>query len=71
MTRDATMNPVREIQKATHFKLTTGPSPKDPKQVSGDLYKPCSSSDPQAIEMSFQDIDTDHLMVRPVTMVTL
>ncbi|XP_066250241.1 vacuolar protein sorting-associated protein 4 [Euwallacea similis] len=66
--RDALMQPVRKVQTATHFKRITGPSPKDPNVVMDDLLIPCSPGDPDAIEMSWMEVDGDKLAEPPVTM---
>lgn len=66
--RDALMQPVRQVQTATHFKRLKGPSPKDPSVIVDDLLTPCSPGDPNAIEMSWMEIDGDKLYVPPVTM---
>lgn len=52
--RDALMQPIRKIQQATHFKQI--------QRVDGAYsWKPCSPGDEGAIEMTWQDIDTDEL----------
>lgn len=67
--RDALMQPVRLVQTATHFKRVTGPSPKDPSVIVDDLLTPCSPGDPEAIEMSWTQVESDKLYDPPVTMV--
>ncbi|KAK0092579.1 hypothetical protein PV327_003303 [Microctonus hyperodae] len=66
--RDALMQPVRLVQTATHFKRVTGPSPKDPSVIVDDLLTPCSPGDPEAIEMSWTQVESDKLYDPPVTM---
>lgn len=66
--RDALMQPVRQVQTATHFKKIRGPSPKDPSVIVDDLLTPCSPGDPNAIEMSWMAVDGDKLYEPPVTM---
>lgn len=66
--RDALMQPVRKVQTATHFKKVRGPSPKDPNVIVDDLLTPCSPGDPDAIEMSWMEVDGDKLAEPPVTM---
>eukprot|EP01110_Echinostelium_bisporum_P012428 TRINITY_DN7007_c0_g1_i1.p1 TRINITY_DN7007_c0_g1~~TRINITY_DN7007_c0_g1_i1.p1 ORF type:complete len:442 (+),score=114.15 TRINITY_DN7007_c0_g1_i1:51-1376(+) len=55
--RDALMQPVRAVQTATHFKRASGPSPVDPDTIVNDLLTPCSPGDPEAIEMSWTEVD--------------
>uniref|UniRef100_A0A7E4V508 AAA domain-containing protein n=1 Tax=Panagrellus redivivus TaxID=6233 RepID=A0A7E4V508_PANRE len=59
--RDALMQPIRKVQNATHFKRISGPSPKNPDIIVHDLLTPCSPGDPQAVPMSWLDIDSDKL----------
>ena len=52
--KDALMEPVRKIQMATHFKnISTDPNVRK--------LTPCSPGDPEAIEMSWVDIEADEL----------
>ena len=69
--RDALMQPVRQVQTATHFKKVTGPSPKDPNVIVDDLLTPCSPGDPAAIEMNWMDVPGDKLYEPPVNMVCI
>lgn len=69
--RDALMQPVRQVQTATHFKRVRGPSPKDPSVIVDDLLTPCSPGDPAAIEMNWMEVDGDKLYEPPVTMVSV
>ena len=59
--RDALMQPVRKVLSATHFKRV--PSPTDP-----DVQKwtPCSPGDPDAVEKSWSDIESDDLLEPPL-----
>ncbi|XP_046735339.1 vacuolar protein sorting-associated protein 4 [Diprion similis] len=66
--RDALMQPVRQVQTATHFKRVHGPSPKDPTIIVDDLLTPCSPGSPGAIEMTWMEVDGDKLFEPPVTM---
>ncbi|XP_011501407.1 PREDICTED: vacuolar protein sorting-associated protein 4B [Ceratosolen solmsi marchali] len=66
--RDALMQPVRQVQTATHFKKVRGPSPKDPSVIAEDLLTPCSPGDPAAIEMNWMEVPGDKLFEPPVTM---
>ena len=67
--RDALMQPVRQVQSATHFKQVRGPSPNNPDVIVDDLYTPCSPGDPAAIEMNWMNVPGDKLYEPPVTMV--
>lgn len=69
--RDALMQPVRQVQTATHFKRVRGPSPNNPEVIVDDLFTPCSPGDPAAIEMNWMDVPGDKLFEPPVTMVKL
>ncbi|KAG5321003.1 VPS4B protein, partial [Pseudoatta argentina] len=66
--RDALMQPIRQVQTATHFKRVKGPSPKDPNVIVDDLLTPCSPGDPAAIEMNWMEVDGDKLFEPSVTM---
>ncbi|XP_015509493.1 vacuolar protein sorting-associated protein 4 [Neodiprion pinetum] len=66
--RDALMQPVRQVQTATHFKKVRGPSPKDPTIIVDDLLTPCSPGSPGAIEMTWMEVEGDKLFEPPVTM---
>lgn len=68
--RDALMQPVRQVQTATHFKKVSGPSPKNPELIVDDLLTPCSPGDPDAIEMSWMEVEGEKLFEPPVTMVS-
>lgn len=67
--RDALMQPIRQVQTATHFKHVRGPSPKDPNIIMDDLLTPCSPGDPAAIEMNWMEVESDKLFEPSVTMV--
>ena len=64
------MQPVRKVHTATHFKVVSGPSPKDPTVIVDDLLTPCSPGDEGAREMTWMDVDGDKLFEPPVTMVS-
>uniref|UniRef100_A0A914V6R9 AAA+ ATPase domain-containing protein n=1 Tax=Plectus sambesii TaxID=2011161 RepID=A0A914V6R9_9BILA len=66
--RDALMQPVRQVQSATHFKRISGPSHKDPTIIDHDLLTPCSPGDPGATPMSWLDVPSDKLAEPVVTM---
>lgn len=57
--RDALMQPIRKIQQATHFKRVLVPD--------GEKWLPCLPGDDGAVEMSWQDIDTDELQEPDLT----
>lgn len=67
--RDALMQPIRQVQTATHFKRVKGPSPRDPSVIVDDLLTPCSPGDPAAIEMNWMEVDGEKLFEPSVTMV--
>ncbi|XP_023854830.1 vacuolar protein sorting-associated protein 4B [Salvelinus sp. IW2-2015] len=60
--RDALMQPVRKVQSATHFKRVQGSSWNHPNLVVDDLLTPCSPGDPDAIEMTWMDVNGEKLM---------
>nr|CAB3267645.1 vacuolar protein sorting-associated protein 4B-like [Phallusia mammillata] len=66
--RDALMEPVRKVQKATHFKRVRGPSIADPNVIVDDLLTPCSPGDPHAIEMNWLEVEGDKLLEPVVDM---
>ena len=57
LVRDATMEPVRNIQSATHFNLD-----------SEGFYTPCNPDAPDAKEITWTDLPCDKLKPRRVTM---
>lgn len=67
LVKDAIMEPVRKFKAATHFKRVSGPSSADPKVIVHDLLTPCSPGEPGAIEMSWENVTDDKLLVPPVT----
>jgi len=66
--RDALMEPVRKVQRATHFKRVRGPSLEDPNIIVDDMLTPCSPGDPKAVEMSWTEVDSTKLLEPVVTM---
>ncbi|KAJ6614903.1 AAA-domain-containing protein [Mycena sp. CBHHK59/15] len=52
--RDALMQPVRKVLSATHFKRV------------GQKWTPCSPGDPDAVEKSWTDVDSDELLEPPL-----
>ncbi len=64
MVKEALMMPVRKIQKATHFKrVSSGPSPTDPKVHCNDLWTPCAPRDADAQEISWMLLPADKITV--------
>ncbi|TDL28908.1 AAA-domain-containing protein [Rickenella mellea] len=59
--RDALMQPVRKVLSATHFKRVTAPGD-PPKQK----WTPCSPGDPEAVEKSWTEIESDELLEPPL-----
>lgn len=59
--RDALMQPVRKVLSATHFKQV-------PSLDDADVQKwtPCSPGDPDAVEKSWSDIESDDLLEPPL-----
>ncbi|KAJ6498164.1 AAA-domain-containing protein [Mycena vitilis] len=54
--RDALMQPVRKVLSATHFKRSDD----------GKKWTPCSPGDPEAVEKSWTDVDSDELLEPPL-----
>jgi len=59
--RDAMMQPVRAVQTATHFKKVSGPDRNDPNKLVHDYLTPCSPGDPDAVEMTWIDVEGSKL----------
>ncbi|KAF9527090.1 katanin p60 ATPase domain-containing protein [Crepidotus variabilis] len=60
---DALMQPIRKIMSATHFKRVPNPL----KESDGlKMWTPCSPGDPDAVEKSWQDVETDELLEPPL-----
>jgi vacuolar protein-sorting-associated protein 4 len=55
--RDALMQPVRKVLSATHFKRVGD---------DGNKWTPCSPGDPEAVEKSWTDVDSDELLEPPL-----
>jgi vacuolar protein-sorting-associated protein 4 len=55
------MMPIRKVQISTHFKWVDAPSRTHPEIISKHLT-PCSPGDPNAIEMSWMDVNGDQLL---------
>lgn len=58
--QDALMLP---IHKASHFKQVSGPSPTDPSTQVDDLWTPCDSQDPSAVQMPLSKVPAGKLVV--------
>ena len=68
LVREAVMMPIRKVQTATHFKVVSGPSPKDPSIIRNDLLIPCPPGARGAVEMNWMNVPGDRLLEPPVTM---
>lgn len=60
--RDALMQPVRKVLSATHFKRV-----KDP-QSEAMKWTPCSPGDPDAVEKTWDGLESDELQEPPLTL---
>ncbi|PPQ98062.1 hypothetical protein CVT26_003288 [Gymnopilus dilepis] len=58
--RDALMQPVRKVISATHFKQVDSPDGGKKK------WTPCSPGDPEAVEKSWTDVESDELQEPPL-----
>ena len=61
--RDALMQPVRKVQTAKHFKVTSGPRRDDPTKIDSDLLEPCSPGSPGAMLMTWMDVPGEKPLV--------
>eukprot|EP01117_Protostelium_nocturnum_P016569 TRINITY_DN6585_c0_g1_i1.p1 TRINITY_DN6585_c0_g1~~TRINITY_DN6585_c0_g1_i1.p1 ORF type:complete len:461 (-),score=159.11 TRINITY_DN6585_c0_g1_i1:63-1361(-) len=59
--RESVMRQIRAVQSATHFKVISGPSPKNPNEIADDLLEACSPGDEGAIEMAWMEMDGSKL----------
>ncbi|KAG7327521.1 hypothetical protein KOW79_009127 [Hemibagrus wyckioides] len=66
--RDALMQPIRKVQSATHFKKVRGKPWNNQDVLENDLLTPCSPSDPNAIKMTWVDVEADKLLEPIVSM---
>lgn len=66
--RDALMQPIRKVQMATHFKKARGKTWNNQDVIADDLLTPCSPSDPNAIKMTWVDVEADKLLEPIVSM---
>ncbi|XP_059425382.1 vacuolar protein sorting-associated protein 4B-like [Carassius carassius] len=60
--RDALMQPIRKVQSAKHFKKVRGKAWNNPEAVVDDLLMPSSPNDPDAIQMTWEDVVRDKLL---------
>lgn len=65
LVRDALMQPVRKVISATHFKQMPSDSEEKPDAIK---WTPCSPGDPDAVEKTWSDIESDELMEPPLTL---
>lgn len=65
--RDAMMQPVRAVQTATHFKKVSGPDRTDPTIMVNDYVTPCSPGDPDAVEMTWINVEGSKLKEPEIT----
>ncbi|ORY00941.1 AAA-domain-containing protein [Basidiobolus meristosporus CBS 931.73] len=65
--RDALMQPIRKVQMATHFKWTTAPDRADLSKTRKYLT-PCSPGDPEGIEKTWMQVDSDELLEPELTL---
>ncbi|GAA6100079.1 vacuolar protein sorting-associated protein 4B-like [Tachysurus ichikawai] len=66
--RDALMQPIRKVQSATHFKKVRGKPWNNQEVLEDDLLTPCSPSDPNALKMTWVDVEADKLLEPIVSM---
>lgn len=65
--RDAMMQPVRAVQTATHFKKVSGPDRTDSAKIVNDYLTPCSPGDPDAVEMTWVQVEGSKLKEPEIT----
>jgi len=65
--RDAMMQPVRQVQTATHFKKISGPDKSNPDIIINDYLTPCSPGDPDAMEMTWIQVEGSRLKEPEIT----
>jgi len=64
--REALMVPVRIVQDATHFKKVWAKDRNNP-NISRTYWQPCSPGDPEAVSMTWVDVNGDDLLEPPVS----
>ncbi|CAF3933450.1 unnamed protein product [Rotaria sordida] len=62
--REALLRPIRRLSSGTHFKRVPNSKPDGPRQ----LWLPCSPGDPDAVELTLDNIKPEELCEPPVTM---
>ncbi|KAI8381327.1 skd1 protein [Radiomyces spectabilis] len=67
LVRDALMQPIRKVQMATHFKWVEAQSCLEP-GVTKQYLTPCSPGDPEAKEMTWNDIEAHQLLEPELTL---
>lgn len=66
--REALMQPIRIVQDSTHFKKVVAPDRENP-DMDREYLEPCSPGDPEAIELTWEEIDSDTLKEPDVSLV--
>ena len=61
--RDALMQPIRKVMSATHFKREADPKADSPEHSK---WTPCSPGDPNAVEKTWQEVESDELLEPPL-----
>jgi vacuolar protein-sorting-associated protein 4 len=59
--RDALMQPIRKVISAEHFKQV-----QDPNNANAIKWTPCSPGDPEAVEKSWANVESDELLEPPL-----
>lgn len=67
LVRDAIYEPVRKLRTATHFKKVRGPSSAENGKIVDDMLTPCSPGDPEALEMTWEQVKPEKLLEPIVT----
>ncbi|KIY43103.1 AAA-domain-containing protein [Fistulina hepatica ATCC 64428] len=64
--QDALMQPVRKVIGATHFKCVTVEEETDEGTTTRQKWTPCSPGDPDAVERTWSDVESDDLLEPPL-----
>jgi len=64
--REALMMPVRIVQDATHFKKVLGKD-RNNQNINKTYWQPCSPGDPEAVPMTWMDMNGEDLLEPPVS----
>ncbi|XP_048771676.2 vacuolar protein sorting-associated protein 4B-like isoform X2 [Ostrea edulis] len=67
LVRDALMEPVREIQRATHYVKVGGTASSDSHGTT-DKWSPCSAETPGGVAMTYLDMEADDILLQNVSM---